>query len=119
MLAADEDLNREGGHVEPRRVLDVDRYLLVGQLLENARAAARTHHNRGAHTRWNHRSQDAACAHERVSERHERQDGDVDTLESGRWALEVSVVDRKHHGASGLRPEDTRKPVAHPPVERP
>ena len=45
-------------------------------------------------------------------------DRDVDPLEAGRRPLEVAVVEREHHGAAGLGPEDPREPVLHPPVVR-
>ena len=97
-------------------VVDVDRDLLVRELLEDARAAAGPEDEALLDRRRDDGAEDAAGEHQRVGVRDERQDVEVDPLEAGRRALEVAVVDRQHDRPAALRPEDPGEPVLHPPV---
>ena len=103
-------------HVHPRRVLEVDGCVLVRQLLQDARAAARTDNDPTAVRRRDGRAKDASRAHQGVRMRCEREDRHIDALEAGRRALEVAVVYCQHHGVTSVRAEDPRQPVLHPPV---
>ena len=53
----------------------------------------------------------------RVSVGQKRYDIEIDPLQAGGGALEVSVIDGQHHGAAGRGVEDARQAVLHPPVE--
>ena len=116
VLAADEDLHADAARVQAERVLDVDGDLLVGELAEDARAAAGPQDHRAPGGPGIDRAQDAARQHQGVGVRDERHDVEVDALEARGRPLEVAVVDGQHHGAAALRAEDPGEPVLHAPV---
>src|SRR5262249_29591532 len=99
-------------------ILEVERYPLVRELLQDRRAAARAHHDPAGMRGRDARTQGAARQHQGIGERCERGDVEIDPLEPARRALEIAVVERKHYGASRARAEDAREAVLHSPVVR-
>jgi len=69
VLAADEHLNADPGGVEADGILHVHRDLLVGQFLQDARAAAGAQHHRPLRLSRDYAAQDAAGAEQRVAMR--------------------------------------------------
>jgi len=116
-LAADEYLDGDGAGVDPCGVLHAHRDMLVGQFLEDAGAAAGPQHDgrarRGRHRRTDH----APGGHQRVRERQQRDDGQVDPLQACSGSLEIPVIDGEHHRAAGGWPEYAGQPALHAPVQ--
>ena len=117
-FAADEHLDSDASGVEAHRILHVHGDLFVGQFFtEDAWPAAGTQYHRLGGLGRNYGPQDAARTEQGVAGGQQRHDAEIDTFEPGRRALEVSVVDRQHHGPASGRSEDARKAILHAPVE--
>jgi hypothetical protein len=115
-LPADEDGQRDRRGVQTNRVLDGHGQPLAGQLAQDARSAGDTQDDGRFGGRWNALAQDAARQHQRVCVREQRLDGLARRLEARRRSEEISVVDRQHHRAAGLRIQDPAETVLHSPI---
>jgi hypothetical protein len=63
------------------------------------------------------RAQDSTRTEQRVARGEQREDAQIDALETGRWALKIAVVDRQHHRPAAGRVENAREAILHAPVE--
>ena len=113
-LITDSQHNRHGGDVHTDSVLYIDQYIIV-QIRKNRRSSVRTKTNRFRRIRRDRRLQDTTGTHQAIRIFNQRNDIQVDTLQTGSRPHDETMVKSKHNRLACLRVEDTGQTVFHTP----
>ena len=105
---------RHGGYIHTDSILYVNQHIVI-QRRQDRGTRIRTKTNRFVGGRRYHRTENTACTHKAVGILNQRNDIQVDTLQTGSGSHDETVVAGKHHRPACLGIKNTGQTVLHPP----
>ena len=117
-IRADKGLNRHAVGIQTDRILDVDGYDLMAQIIvEHGGTGGHAQRNAALICSRHTGAQRAAGAHEHIHIGHKRGNDEIQALKTRGGAHEVAVIKSEHDRLSGLGIKDVAQASLHAPAQ--